>query len=107
MAVNTKLKISNFAKDIGVKSKDLVDILKAKGIDGKSASSSLEGDEVSIILSHFTKSSTVSDIGAYLTSKKEEPAPEPKKEEPAVAKAEESAPAKAEEKKPEDKEKKD
>ena len=33
MAANTKLKISNFAKDIGVKSKDLVEILKAKGID--------------------------------------------------------------------------
>ena len=35
MALNTKLKISNFSKDIGIKSKDLVEILKEKGVDGK------------------------------------------------------------------------
>ena len=88
MALNTKLKLSNFAKDMGLKSKEIVEVLKDKGFDGKSASSSLEHEEVSAILQHYTLSSTVDDIGAYLSSKKEEPkkeepkAAEPKKEEP-------------------------
>jgi len=83
MALNTKLKLSNFAKDMGLKSKEIVEILKDKGFDGKSASSSLEHEEVSVILQHYTLSSTVDDIGAYLSSKKEEPKKEePKKVEP-------------------------
>ena len=82
MALNTKLKISNFAKDIGLKSKEIVEILKEKGIDGKSASSSLEHEEVSIILQHYTLSSTVEDIGAYLSFSKEEPKNKEKQETP-------------------------
>ena len=80
MPINTKLKLSNFAKDMGVKSKDLVELLKEKGFDGKSASSTLEYDETSIILQHYTMTSTVDDIASYLSPKKEEP----KKEEPKV-----------------------
>ncbi len=74
----TKTKISNFAKDIGVKSKDIVELLKANGIDGKSTSSSLEHNELNIILQHYTKISTVDDIGAYLSLKKPEPKAEKK-----------------------------
>ena len=68
MAVNNKLKISSFAKDMGVKSKDLVEILASKGFEGKSASSTLEHNEISVILVHYLDKSTVSDIGAYLSS---------------------------------------
>ena len=67
MALNTKLKLSNFAKDMGLKSKEVVEILKDKGFDGKSASSSLEHEEVSVILQHYTLSSTVDDIGAIVS----------------------------------------
>ena len=73
MPLNTKLKLSNFAKDMGVKSKDLVELLKEKGFDGKSASSTLEYDETSIILQHYSMNSTVEDIASYLSPKKEEP----------------------------------
>ncbi len=106
MALNTKLKLSNFAKDIGVKSKEIVEILKDKGFDGKSASSSLEHEEVSVILQHYTLSSTVSDIGAYLSSRKEEPKQEtPKKEEAVKAEPvnEEKKEVKKEEVKPQPK----
>ena len=82
MPINTKLKLSNFAKDMGVKSKDLVELLKDKGFDGKSASSTLEYDETSIILQHYTMNSTVEDIASYLSPKKEEPKMEEKKAEP-------------------------
>ena len=88
MPINTKLKLSNFAKDMGVKSKDIVELLKDKGFDGKSASSTLEYDETSIILQHYTMNSTVEDIASYLSPKKEEP----KKVEKAPAKAEKAAP---------------
>ena len=81
MPINTKLKLSNFAKDMGVKSKDLVELLKEKGFEGKSASSTLEYDETSIILQHYTMNSTVDDIASYLSPKKEEPKSEPVKEE--------------------------
>ncbi len=67
--MTTKIKISNFAKDIGVKSKDVVELLKNNGIDGKSTSSALEHEELNIILQHYTKMSKVDDIGAYLSSK--------------------------------------
>ncbi len=121
MPINTKLKLSNFAKDMGVKSKDLVELLKEKGFDGKSASSTLEYEETSIILQHYTMKSTVDNIGEYLNPKKQEPVQEkneePKKAEKAVeenkvekplAKTEENktveakkeAPAKTEERKP-------
>ncbi|MBR2021605.1 MAG: translation initiation factor IF-2 N-terminal domain-containing protein, partial [Clostridia bacterium] len=109
MPINTKLKLSNFAKDMGVKSKDLVELLKEKGFDGKSASSTLEYDETSIILQHYTMNSTVEDIAAYLSPKKEEPKkeepkkeekkPEPvEKEEKAVAEVKAEEPKKADEK---------
>ena len=81
MPINTKLKLSNFAKDMGVKSKDLVELLKEKGFDGKSASSTLEYEETSIILQHYTMNSTVEDIASYLSPKKEEPKKEEPKEE--------------------------
>ncbi len=67
--MTTKIKISNFAKDIGVKSKDVIELLKNNGIDGKSTSSALEHEELNIILQHYTKLSKVDDIGAYLSSK--------------------------------------
>ena len=105
MPINTKLKLSNFAKDMGVKSKDLVELLKEKGFDGKSASSTLEYEETSIILQHYTMNSTVDDIASYLSPKKEEKKvevkveetkPEPKAEEKTEVKAEPKAETKAE-----------
>ncbi len=109
MPINTKLKLSNFAKDMGVKSKDLVELLKEKGFEGKSASSTLEYEETSIILQHYTMKSTVESIADYLSPEKEEKKAEKKEEnkkveKPAEIKTEkkdEKPIAKVEEKKPE------
>ena len=94
--MTTKTKISNFAKDIGVKSKDIVELLKENGIEGKSTSSALEHEELNIILQHYTLGSKVDDLGAYLSSKKPEPAKPAEKAEKKEAKPEkaETAPAK-------------
>jgi len=108
MALATnKIKISSFAKDIGVKSKDVVELLSSNGIEGKTTSSSLEHDELNIILQHYTMQSSVEDIAAYLNPapKKEQKAElkEPAKEKAEVKKAEktEAATEKAEVKKAE------
>ena len=94
MAVNNKLKISSFAKDIGVKSKDLVEVLSNKGFDGKSASSTLEENEISVILVHYLDKSTVNDIGAYLTTPDPAKKVETKQEEPKEVPVEKEEPKK-------------
>ncbi len=69
---NQKIKISGFAKDLGIKSKEIVELLKDKGIDGKSSSSSLEHDELNVVLHHYLMQSNVEDIGSYLSTEKPE-----------------------------------
>ena len=108
----TKTKISSFAKDIGVKSKDIVDLLKTNGIDGKTTSSALEHEELNIILQHYTMNSSVDNIAEYLfpSPKKEEKKPEPKEEKVleeknTAVKEEKTAEKKTEDKKPEVEEK--
>ncbi len=70
-----KYKVANMAKDLDKKTKEIVELLKDKGFDGKTSSSVLENFEINIVLEHFSSASTVEDINAYLTSKKPEPKP--------------------------------
>ncbi len=91
MAQTTKKnKVNSLAKDLGIKGKELVDFLAAKGISDKSASASLEDSEVSLILTHYTKKFELSDISDYFalaTAKKEPVAEEKAKNEEKDAKA--------------------
>ncbi len=102
-----KNKVNALAKDLGLKGKELVEFLSEKGIDGKSVSATLEDEEVSLILNHFTKKFELSDVSAYFALaqvKKEEPKAEEKVEPKPEAKVEaksatpEKAAAKATEK---------
>lgn len=71
MAANVqKYKVSNLAKDIDKKTKDIVEVLKDKGFDGKTSSSVLENFEINILLQHYISTSTVDNIGAYLVPPK-------------------------------------
>ena len=93
MATTTKTKVNSLAKDLGVKGKEIVDLLSSKGIADKTTSASLEDNEVSLVLNHFTKKYELSDIGEYFAlkdAKKEAPA-EPKEEKPAEKKEKFSA----------------
>ena len=94
MAQTTKKnKVNSLAKDLGIKGKELVDFLAAKGIPDKSASASLEDSEVSLILTHYTKKFELSDISDYFalaTAKKEPVAEEKAKNEEKDAKAPEA-----------------
>lgn len=86
MAANTqKYKVANMAKDLDKKTKEIVEVLKENGFEGKASSSVLENYEINIVLQHFTEKSTVDDIDKYLASAKPEektaetPKAEPKK----------------------------
>ncbi|MBO4343858.1 MAG: translation initiation factor IF-2 N-terminal domain-containing protein, partial [Clostridia bacterium] len=74
-----KYKISNLAKDIEKKAKDIVEFLKSKGKEGKTSSSVLENNEINIVLEHFVSGSTVDDINKYLYENAEKKAKEKKK----------------------------
>ena len=75
MAANAKYKVANMAKDIDKKTKDIVEVLKNKGFDGKTSSSVLENNEINIVLEYYTSASTVEDIQKYLSSAKPEVKP--------------------------------
>ncbi len=64
----SKNKVNSVAKDLGIKGKDLIAFLESIGIS-KSTSSSVEDEEMNIILDYYTKEYEVSDISSYLSSK--------------------------------------
>ena len=84
----TQFKINKLAKDMGLKGKDLVDLLAAKGKE-VTAQKTLEPIEFDLLLDALTKENQISDIGDYLDGKtyipSKLPQKEPKKEEPTEA----------------------
>ena len=92
MAGTEKYKVGTLAKDLGLKNKDIIDVLAAHGINVKSHATTLEGDEVSLIFEHFTQKHTVN-IGKFFDSRKEKPQQEKKEAPAAEEQKSESAPA--------------
>jgi len=101
MTQNQKYRINSLAKDLGLKSKDLVELLAAKGYPGRTHMAVLEPEEFNVIIDHLTSASTIEDINAYMDGKiqlekpKAEPKPEVKAEVKADAKPEVKAEVKA------------
>ena len=107
-----KYKVSDFAKDLNLSAKKVLDELNAMGSTGKKNSSNLEENELNYLLEKFSKDSSVTDLNEFLNSAKapkEEPKPAEKKAEkktekkPEAPKAEEKPAQKPAEKKPEQK----
>ncbi len=121
--MNQQFKITKLAKDLGLKSKDLVELLAQNGIEAKTTQKALEPVEFDILFEQLTLANQINDIGSYLdgvtyipskvkkakpakAEKAEqaeesvaEPAPAPIKEEPAkVAPAPAKEPVKTEKK---------
>ena len=108
-------KITNLAKDLGIKSKEITELLAARGVECKSTQKTLDPKEFDLVFELVTRERQIKDIDGYLfgdtyiptagsekkETKKTEAAPK-KKEEPAATAAPEvqAAPAK-EEAKPE------
>ena len=78
MAINIKYKLGDFAKDLGLANKDLIDLFSAKGGEAKKHTSPLSEDEMNYALEKLTREKQVKSLDAYLASgqpeKKEVPA---------------------------------
>ena len=65
MAVNPQFKVNKLAKDLGVKGKDLTDILSAKGFEVKSQAT-LEPAAFDVLFETLTKENQITGIEDYL-----------------------------------------
>ena len=114
MALTQNFKVNQLAKDLGIKTKDVMELLAEHGVQAKTQSA-LEPDEFGMLFNLLTKANQIEGIDDYIdgityipSAKKEEAKPEPKKVEevkPEPKKVEEvkPEPKKVEEVKPEPK----
>lgn len=82
-----KYKVSDFAKDLNLSAKKVLDELAAMGSTGKKNSSNLEENELNYLLEKFSKAGSVANLDEFLNSAKA-PKEEPKAEKKAEHKAE-------------------
>ena len=78
--INQQFKITKLAKDLGMKSKDLVELLAQNGIEAKTTQKALEPLEFDILFESLTQANQITDIGSYLDGVTYIPS-KPKKEE--------------------------
>ena len=109
--MNQQFKITKLAKDLGLKSKDLVELLAQNGIEAKTTQKALEPAEFDILFDQLTSANQITDIGSYLdgvtyipskvkketkpvkeTKAEETPAPAPVAEEKVAAPASKAEP---------------
>ncbi len=62
-------RISQLAKDLGLKTKELTEKLNELGVSAKNTSASLEPDEVNLLFESLSKDSEIKDIDGYLRGK--------------------------------------
>ena len=91
-AMNQQFKITKLAKDLGLKSKELVEILSQNGIEAKTTQKALEPAEFDVLFETLTSANQISNIGDYLDGKTHIPSKLKKEEAVAV---QEEKPAKA------------
>ncbi|MBQ8141495.1 MAG: translation initiation factor IF-2 [Clostridia bacterium] len=93
MANNPQFKVSQLAKDLNLKNKDVMEALAAKGITVKSAQANLEPAQFDILFESLTRDNQIDSIEKYMNGTTYIPSKKPKAE-----KAEQEKPAeKAEE----------
>ena len=102
MAQIAQYKVNQFAKDLNLKSKDIVDVLESKNITVKSQAT-LDPAQFAVLFETLTKANQITGIEDYLDGKTYIPSQKKAEENKAEEKKEEAPKevAKAEEKKPE------
>ncbi|MDL2219858.1 translation initiation factor IF-2 [Ruminococcaceae bacterium OttesenSCG-928-O06] len=98
-----KYKLSDFAKDIAVQNKQVVDLLNGKFGEAKKHTTPLTEEELDFLFEHFTRGAEVDSFEEYLASapppqekkKEEKPAAQPAAKAPGAAPAAAEAAAKA------------
>ena len=108
MANNPQFKVSQLAKDLNVKNKEITDMLANKGISVKSTQAVLEPAQFDVLFESLTRENQIDSIEKYMSGityiptkepkveKKAEPAPAAKTEKPAEPKVELKSEPKAE-----------
>lgn len=81
--IKSQFKINKLAKDLGVKSKELIEILAESGRE-VTAQKALEPSEFDLLFDRLTKENQITDIGSYLDGVTYIPSKLPKKEEKPV-----------------------
>ncbi len=66
MVKGTTCKISVLAKDLGLKNKELLEMLAANGFAGKSHSSPLSEEEFAFVIEYYTQNNQITNINDYL-----------------------------------------
>ena len=94
-----KYKVSDFAKDLNLSAKKVLDELADMGSTGKKNSSNLEENELNYLLEKFSKDNSVANLDEFLNSAKA-PKEEPKAEKKAEKKAKKKPEAPKADKKP-------
>ncbi|MBR3862034.1 MAG: translation initiation factor IF-2 N-terminal domain-containing protein, partial [Clostridia bacterium] len=59
-------KVAQLAKDLGIKSKQITELMTAKGLECKTTQKSLDAKEFDIIFDALTREKQVADIDGYL-----------------------------------------
>ena len=63
------MKINKLAQDLGMKSRELIDVLASYGFEGKTNNSSISEEEFNVLMGHLTASHQIVDINGYFTGK--------------------------------------
>ena len=93
MAVTPQYKVNQFAKDLGIKTKDVQDVLAQKGLEVKTQTA-LSPEEFGVLFDSLTRANQLDNIGDYLDgvtyipSRKKDEKTAPKTEDKPQAKAE-------------------
>ncbi|MBQ7384065.1 MAG: translation initiation factor IF-2, partial [Clostridia bacterium] len=116
MANNPQFKVSQLAKDLNIKNKELTDILASNGVTVKSAQASLEPAQFDILFELLTRENQIDSIEKYMngttyipskkpkeTKAEAKPEEAPKKEAPVAEAPKAETPKKEEPKNPEQK----
>ena len=64
-----KYKVSNLAKDLRLKNKDVTDLLEKNGFPGRTHSSVLSADEYSFLMNYYMTQNQIVDINSYMDKK--------------------------------------
>ena len=78
MANNPQFKVSQLAKDLNIKNKDIMDMLAGSGITVKSAQTALEPAQFDILFETLTRNNQIDSIDKYMSGETYIPSKKPK-----------------------------
>ena len=83
MISNIKYRVNTLAKDLSMRTKDLLDFMEKCGIEGKTSSAVITPEELAIILNRLTNQNQTKNMAAYVAGKTVMPPKTPKAPKPA------------------------